>query len=113
MTGFYSGASFDGMIDLKSYHDTDLHGERAHFGADWVECRRSYTAPFLRRIAAEVCVQWGYALGPIATESDGSAYLLHSHAYPRVNTWDYTTLADLIYRAQCQTPASGYEGQEG
>jgi hypothetical protein len=36
----FSGATFDGMIDLKSYHDSELDGERVHFGADFIFCHR-------------------------------------------------------------------------
>jgi hypothetical protein len=32
----FSGASFDGMIDLKSYHTTEHNGEVVHMGADYV-----------------------------------------------------------------------------
>lgn len=42
----YSGASFDGMVDLKSYHeswlrDADGEPQRVHFGADYVFCHRT------------------------------------------------------------------------
>ena len=42
VAGHFSGASFDGMIDLKSYHDSDLNGERVHFGADYVFTYRAH-----------------------------------------------------------------------
>lgn len=32
----FSGATFDGMQDLKEYHSSQLDGERVHFGADYV-----------------------------------------------------------------------------
>ena len=32
LIGHYHGSTFDGMIDLKSYHDSDLNGESVHFG---------------------------------------------------------------------------------
>lgn len=40
ITGQFEGADFDGSIDLKSYHDSYLNGERVHFGADYVFCSR-------------------------------------------------------------------------
>jgi Large polyvalent protein associated domain 29 len=45
VTCLYEGASFDGMADLKNYHDTllaDEHGhvERVHLGADFIHCNR-------------------------------------------------------------------------
>jgi hypothetical protein len=36
VAGFFNGASFDGMIDLKSYHNREFNGEEVHFGADYV-----------------------------------------------------------------------------
>ena len=36
----FEGATFDGMTDLKSYHDSWLDGERVHFGADFIFCQR-------------------------------------------------------------------------
>lgn len=39
----FAGASFDGMIDLKSYHTSALNGERVHYGADYVFTQRSYS----------------------------------------------------------------------
>jgi hypothetical protein len=33
---FFEGASFDGMIDLKSYHSVDYKGNETHWGADYV-----------------------------------------------------------------------------
>ncbi len=32
LIGHFHGSTFDGMIDLKSYHDSDLDGELVHFG---------------------------------------------------------------------------------
>jgi hypothetical protein len=40
----FSGATFDGMIDLKSYKDPVLIGaEHVHMGADYVFCNREVT----------------------------------------------------------------------
>ena len=45
LTCLYEGASFDGMTDLKTYHDTLLAAEdgqieRVHFGADFIHTSR-------------------------------------------------------------------------
>lgn len=55
----YSGASFDGMIDLKSYHDSmianeDGSVETVHFGADFVMGQRSYSEPVVEKVKAEI-----------------------------------------------------------
>ncbi len=60
ITGNFDGASFDGMIDLKSYH-SQIHpitGERVHFGADYIFTNRRYTRNFLEPIINKVCEQW-------------------------------------------------------
>lgn len=106
----YSGATFDGMIDLKESHTSTLNGETVHFGADFVFCERSFSVPFYKRVAAIVCVKWGYAVPPVTQESDGSAYIANGHAYPRVQ--GYYTLADLIRQEAIQMPAPGYGTQE-
>lgn len=33
---FFEGASFDGMIDLKSYKSVDYNGKKTNWGADYV-----------------------------------------------------------------------------
>lgn len=41
ITKQFTGASFDGMIDLKSYHDSEWQGQRVHFGADFIFTSRN------------------------------------------------------------------------
>jgi hypothetical protein len=53
----YKGASFDGMIDLKSYHDTwmrDEHGDAqlVHMGADYVFAQRRISSEWETAIFA-------------------------------------------------------------
>lgn len=59
VTGRFAGATFDGMVDLKTNHDSDLDGERVRFGADYVFCNRDYSPEFLRRRAESVAHRWG------------------------------------------------------
>ena len=59
--GCFAGASFDGMVDLKEYHDSTLRGEVVSFGANYVFCERQYSAAFLGRIAQAVAKDWGFA----------------------------------------------------
>jgi hypothetical protein len=39
----FSGAAFDGMIDLKSYHSSHHNGEEVHWGADFVFVTREFS----------------------------------------------------------------------
>ena len=41
VAGAFAGATFDGMIDLKSHHDSEYEGRTVSFGADYVFCSRS------------------------------------------------------------------------
>lgn len=54
----YSGATFDGMQDLKEYHDSILVGpdgpEVVSYGADFVFSERSYSPGFLERLCLKV-----------------------------------------------------------
>lgn len=52
VTGLYCGATFDGMQDLKEYHQSllaDEHGDvrEVHFGADFIFQRREVSAELL------------------------------------------------------------------
>ena len=57
--GSFHGASFDGMIDLKSHHDTEYNGEMVHFCADYVFCTRSYSQEFAQTVVDEVADRRG------------------------------------------------------
>lgn len=53
----YRGATFDGMTDMKSYHDAlvatpDGAVEAVHFGADFIFCNREHSTGFLAALEA-------------------------------------------------------------
>jgi hypothetical protein len=50
----FEGASFDGMIDLKSYHSSDLAGREVHFGADYVFTSRSFSVERTKEVLEEI-----------------------------------------------------------
>lgn len=79
ITNTFQGASFDGMTDLKSYHDSDLNGEKVRFGADYVFCSRHFSADFLRRRAARVAEKYGVELVEVAINR-GGCELIGGHA---------------------------------
>ena len=41
LTEKFEGATFDGMNDLKSHHESTLNGEPVQFGADFIFCSRA------------------------------------------------------------------------
>lgn len=52
VVGFYEGATFDAMQDLKSYKSHQNEGgERIHYCVDYVLCERRYSPALLRRLA--------------------------------------------------------------
>jgi hypothetical protein len=77
----YAGATFDGMIDLKSYHSSELYvaddpardGEAVHFGADFVFCERSYSEAFARQVRDDLARHWSREPGDFPEVREGSA----------------------------------------
>lgn len=87
VTDLYSGATFDGMIDLKSYHDSlvTFEGDElptlVHFGADFIFVRREISPAYLEQLsrAAELELRiepgtldldhaYGRSFGDVATQ---------------------------------------------
>lgn len=70
----FAGASFDGMIDLKSYHESRLeNGERVRFAADFVFCERRVSGELLRRALRYCNRKYGWAI-PESVVIDSNAY---------------------------------------
>jgi hypothetical protein len=62
LIGHVHGATFDGMIDLKSYHDSELDGEAVHYGNDFLFCNRDLSDGFIARVAREFTRRTGNAI---------------------------------------------------
>ncbi len=64
----YAGASFDGMTDMKSYHDallsTDDGAEVVHFGADFVSCQRTLSDEYRAELENEIAEFTGDPYNP-------------------------------------------------
>lgn len=74
IAGQFSGATFDGMIDLKSYHASELNGRRVHFGADFVFTNREHSDAALARALSRVARHWGTPELPVADYRSGRAW---------------------------------------
>lgn len=72
----FQGASFDGMIDLKSYHDSDYNGEKVHFGADYIFTDRRFSQGFLQRRAEVVAEKYGVELVQVTVNTFGGLELV-------------------------------------
>jgi Large polyvalent protein associated domain 29 len=111
VTKRYEGASFDSMIDLKSYKDSELpDGERVHFGVDYVFSDRNLSAEFLTKVTSWYCKRYGYAMPVIAVSSyDFSARIDGDYYIPERNEW----LGTLIYREHRQISATDVDDIDG
>lgn len=82
ITHVYQGATFDPMIDLKSYQDGTLNGERVQFAPDYVQCQRSLSEALLTECAQKVAEQYHVAPPSVTVsryrERNGKE---HTHAY--------------------------------
>jgi len=65
VAGRFAGATFDGMIDLKSYHDSELGGERVHFGADFIFTNRHYSEEFTAKVGEAYAAKTGWEMPEI------------------------------------------------
>ena len=75
----YQGASFDPMVDLKSYHSSVLVSEQGprevHFGADFVSCARTITKELERRAEADQIIR--ARCGGIKDDKWGDQWVSH------------------------------------
>jgi hypothetical protein len=66
----YAGATFDGMTDMKSYHDTllsaDDGAEVVRFGADFVSCQRTLSDEYRAELEHEITEFTGQPYDPSA-----------------------------------------------
>ena len=54
VAGFFAGATFDGMVDLKSYVRSQFEGKEAHFGSDYVFCNRHISDDYEAKLTAAI-----------------------------------------------------------
>ncbi len=70
----FSGATFDGMTDMKEYHTSEIDGEQVRYGADFIKASRLLSPAFLTRVAEAYCTRWNEPMPAIRVSSyDGSA----------------------------------------
>jgi len=64
VVGYFHGATFDGMRDLKEYHHNlliDKEGDiqEVHFGNDFIFLEREYTEDVLKKYGKKICERLG------------------------------------------------------
>lgn len=70
----FAGATFDPMIDLKSYVVKVIDGERVNFGADFVFCSRNYSDWALITALNTYRAMWGGADGKFVPEKQSERF---------------------------------------
>jgi len=108
-TKLYQGATFDGMTDLRHYHDsllsTDDGAEVVRYGADFVFCHRSFSPEFMAECENELAELTGepyepcrsYNAAALSTPgTDEPAKLCHSQE----KAWG----SDLVHRLAWSRP---------
>ena len=102
-TELYAGATFDGMTDMKSYHDalltTEDGAEVVSFGADFVSCQRTISDEFRTQLEEEIAHFAGepynpskaYRAAALSDTLDGPCELCHDR---HGTTWG----TDLLHR---------------
>lgn len=97
----FQGASFDGMTDLKSYHQSILDGEPARFMADFVFVRRRMTREYAQRCGERAAQRFGldpsrwtlagsdmmgwHPVGETGDQFTDQAFGRHAASYPQRN----------------------------
>jgi hypothetical protein len=105
----YAGADFDGMTDMKSYHDallsTEDGAEVVHFGADFIPCQRTISDEFRAELEKEIADFTGepynpskaYHVAALGDSYDGPCELCHDR---HGTTWG----TDLLHRLAWSRP---------
>jgi hypothetical protein len=94
IVGYMHGASFDGMIDLQSYHDTTdpKTGEIIHYGNNYIFCERDYSKNALILFWDKTCQDHGINPNKATLQNENNYYWYKfdtdSQAYPN----DYQSL---------------------
>lgn len=55
----FAGSTFDGMVDLKTHHDSLYKGEVVSFGADYVFTNRKESVEFMKMVMARGLTKFG------------------------------------------------------
>lgn len=80
VVGYLHGATFDGMQDLKEYHDSLLMDEEGniqevHFGNDFIFLDREYTEDVLKKHGKKICKRLGIEYKGLCETRIGNEWL--------------------------------------
>lgn len=89
VAGHFHGASFDGMQDLKEYHNSELNGETVAFAADYIFFNRDFSREFLTKCVQEACAEFGLKPVEVITSEYGSSYISDEGEYAHGSHGEY------------------------
>ncbi len=100
ITEHYTGADFDGMVDLLTHRGPVTHnGEVVRMGVDFIFCGRSHTGGFLRRVVAEIANNFN---APIPEVTDEVRH--------KEGAWTYVTDAAVV-DGDTTSPIANWDGE--
>lgn len=106
-TGLYSGATFDGMIDLKSYHSSlvatdDGTVQEVHFGADFIFTHRDLSAELIGSYVGGIVDAGRVGSTPEQCRHCGTWMVANSNCYvSRSLTYGGSESIDFVCSPQC------------
>jgi hypothetical protein len=109
ITSRFEGATFDGMIDLKSSHYTEWQGETVKFGADYIFTRRDYTPVVYQRGVDRLAAYWGIEAPNVLIYPSGEAYCDPKHPTTRTRLYGRYDFSELVYQELQHTDAQTKE----
>ncbi len=88
VVGFMHGATFDGMTDMQSYHDSMLYGEKVHFGNSFLFVNREISRDMFLGAIGAVAADWGPDVLKFEVSDLGSysAYFVGNERYGNLDT---------------------------
>lgn len=104
----FEGATFDGMIDLKSYVTAELDGKEVRFGADYVMTHRKMTRAFVEAIMKQFCERHGVT-APEIGGTDQNAWV---DAYAFKDHWTNRWFRDLLHNTDAKDMNRAYEAEK-
>ena len=104
--GHMYSCEFDGMQDLKTYHDTQLNGETVHFGNDFLFFDRNYSEGFLHQVIDQLADEYGLVKPLVEVfPSSGHAYMSTDGGRISGSTGPHWTMRCMAQRAAQETEA--------
>lgn len=95
----FEGATFDGMIDLKSSRYTEFEGQQTRFGSDYIFTRRDYTPDTFKAAVDVVASRYGVDAPDLLTyPKSGEPYCDPKHPTTHLRLSGHYGFYELVYQ---------------